>query len=170
MPRFLHINVVDVRSGHRALFEADMERWRHPTYNIEIDNAWSMDRICRRILQHLREHDDGAIGILRLFGHGSPGHVELGMGLDVNSARNFSLLRGHFGGRYPRIELHSCGVVSGTPVSDAGPRGTISPNSPGHALMQALATASGVLTIASYDVQRADQEMAMEGRVRHYRP
>ncbi len=164
---YLHINVVDQRSPRidRALTRREA-RIRGQTVNIRVDQAWSMDRICRRVLQN----SPAGLGVLRIFCHGNSGSVELGQGLNMASVPSFRLLRGHFVGQFPKIEVHSCGVLSGTPVSRQQPIGMIDLNAHGHVLMQALANAAQVLVIAAYNVQDCDRRMAFEGPIRHFRP
>jgi hypothetical protein len=164
---------------NRQLEASRTERGAFPNVVFTVNEHWSMDRICRRVL--LRS--GGQVGVLRLICHGNASYMELGTCLrspaDVTS---FRLLRGCWIGRYPRIEIDACGVVSSTLVSCSLPEltieqwatvctpGTVSSSAPGHQLMQALADAAGVLVIASYDVQLGPNPRGFEGRIRHYRP
>ena len=170
MHQYLHINVIDTRAPSSALAAARREAMRGPTENISVDNQWSMDRICRRVVQRITQSRYQALGVLRFICHGNAGYVELGNGLTTQSARNFRLLRGHFGGGFPKIEVHACGVLSGTAISVASPVGTIDLNAPGHTIMRELAHAAQVLVIAAYNYQYADGRMAFEGPIRHFRP
>ena len=154
-----------------------------------------MDRICRRVRE---TGDPDGISVLYLVAHGEthgqPSRIALGMGLTQATARNFILLRNCWVGLHPRIEVHSCYVASETPPDchpnpNAGfinrvssaiggrvPRGqtcqpgTPGPAAPGHAIMQELANAAGVLVIAPVNAQFADFQFTFEGPVRHYRP
>jgi hypothetical protein len=96
----------------------------------------------------------------------------LGSGFTETTIGSFSLLRGHFAGLHPRIEVLACGVLSSTAVSRERPEGTIDLNSAGHALMWTLADAAQVLVIAAYNIQLhyPDGSMAYEGPIRYFRP
>lgn len=166
----LHINIVDARAPSSAFAAARREVRSGPTENINVNSQWSMDRIGRRIVQRVTQSRCQALGVLRFLCHGNMGYVELGNGLTVQSASNFQMLRGHFGGQFPKIEVHACGVLSGTAVTSHSPSGTIDLSAPGHAIMRALARAAQVLVIAAYDTQYADGSMAFEGPIRHFRP
>jgi len=160
---------------------------------INITSAWSMDRVCRRV----RSMSRCRVGLLYLLCHGNMGQVFLGQGLTAASASNFEILRGCWVGNYPRIEVHACLVSSATPTvcqpsANVSPAqmasgacdirgehagveiccsgGTRGENAPGHALMQALADAAGVLVIAAIDPQLTDANFQFEGPIRHYRP
>jgi len=135
-----------------------------------------MDRIARRVLEYCPR----GVGVVRLCCHGNSGAVELGQGLTPATAQRFGLLRGHFIGSYPRIEVHACAVLSqtaigcaqnaqGAPVLPCTP-GTVARAGPGHVIMQALADATGVLVIAAFNAQVSDPRIAFEGPVQHFRP
>lgn len=191
----MYVYVVDDRLGNRLRgggVEVLISGWLRfaqgrpgPKRVIRVNEAWSVDRICRRI------REAGLIRILYLCGHGrthqARGYVELGHGLTLGSARSFELLRHHWAGRYPRIEVHSCGVASVTRVRcRPNPNydenymwntersrictGISGPAAPGHRIMQALADAAGVLVMAGVDDQWPDARFQFEGPVRHYRP
>ncbi|NEV63718.1 hypothetical protein [Thiorhodococcus minor] len=169
MHQELHVNVIDTRTPASAIRAAEREARNGPTENLSVTQQWSMDRICRRILERANQQG-GGLGVVRLISHGNSGFVQLGSGLTSQSVRDFQLLRGRFVGRYPKIEVHACGVLSGQPVTLARPTGTIDLSSAGQALMQSLANAAQVLVIAAYDVQDADGRMRFEGPIRHFRP
>lgn len=176
MHLYQHINVVDARAPWQTFFNAWLETDRGPTRNIEVNEQWSMDRICRRILQSSEQLAASSrhtgLGVLRLVCHGNAGIVQLGSGFSEATIGSFRLLRGHFAGRYPRIEVLACGVLSSTEVSRERPEGTVDLNSAGHALMWTLADAAQVLVIAAYNLQLhyPNGSMAYEGPVRHFRP
>ena len=173
MHLYLHVNVIDERAPAAAFRAGRLEAQRGPTENIHVSNLWSMDRICGRILERAMRHPisgNPGLGVLHLICHGNAGVVHLGNGLTAATANSFRHLRGFFVGQYPRIEVHACGVLSGTSVSGAVPIGTIDHNAPGHALMQALSNAAQVLVIAAYNIQFPDSGMVFEGPIRHFRP
>jgi hypothetical protein len=173
MHLYQHINVVDDRLGDQFHRYAQREHWRGPAAYIRVNSQWSMDQIARRILQNAPR----GLGVVRLCSHGNSGHVELGQGLTAANAWRFQLLSGHWQGRFPKIEVHACGVLSATPVAcPASPRpgtctpGTVALDGPGHAIMQALSNAAGVLVTAAYHVQWSDRDFRYEGQVGHFRP
>lgn len=173
MHLYPHINVVDDRLGDSFHRYAQQELGRGPAAYIPVSSQWSMDRIARRILQNFPR----GFGVVRLCSHGNSGSVQLGQGLTAANAWRFQLLNGHWEGRYPRIEVHACGVLSSTPVAcPPSPRpgmctpGTVTRNGPGQAIMRALASSAGVLVIAAYHVQWSDDQFRYEGQVRHFRP
>lgn len=167
----LHVNIVDTRTPASALEAAQREAAAGGRVeNISVTADWSMDRICRRILERVNQHGSLGLGMLRLICHGNMGVVELGSGLTLITAGRFVLLRGRWSGNYPRIEVHSCGVLSGVPVTLEHQEGTMDLSAPGHAIMRELANAAQVLVIAAYNVQDADGRMAFEGPIRHFRP
>lgn len=149
-----------------------------------VNQQWSMDRICRRAI----ERSGGEIGVLRILCHGNAASLQLGTGVSApNHLVSFRLLRGHWVGRYPRIELDACGVASSTPVScsvssfpggsaglalwaTACTTGTATPAGPGHSLCQALADAGGIMVVASYDVQLGPTPRGLEGNIHYFRP
>ena len=159
-----HVNVVDDRLGNSWHEYARRERHGGQTYYIRVNSAWSMDRIARRVLQYSNN-----IGILRLCSHGNSDYIQLGQGLTAGNAWRFRLLRNHFVGQYPRVEVHACGVLSSTSVA-VGTPGTVSTSGAGHVIMQAVADAVGVLAIGAYHVQWSDSAFAYEHLVRHFRP
>jgi len=154
-----------------------------------------MDRVCRRVKSMSRCR----VGLLYLLCHGNMGQVALGQGLTVASASHFEILRSCWVGNYPRIVEHACLVASATPTvcqpsasvspaqmaagacairgrdattgadtcCSAGSRG---PSAPGHALMEAVSDAAGVLVIAAIDPQLTDANFQFEGPIRYYRP
>lgn len=151
---------------------------------ITVNQNLTMEQICLRVIAR----SGGEIGVLRIVSHGNASSIELGTGAQTpNHVWNFRLLRGHWVGRYPRIELHVCGVASATRLScttvdfpdtetalaqlaTACTPGTVNPNSAGHALCQALADSAGIPVVASYDVQLGPQPSGLEGRIRYFIP
>lgn len=171
-----HVNVID----SRLMNPPGLRYWRYTRSQryLSVDQNWSMDRIARRVLE---ESPDG-IGVLRLMCHGGGmGNLTLGQGLTAATARQFQILHGHFAGQHPRIEVHACGALSTTPVvcpPNITPNqvgsctpGTIARGGPGHAIMQALADAAGVLVVAPFNAQLVSgTQFTFEGPVQYFRP
>jgi len=168
---------IDVLDRRRTIAIPDLEAFFERTGNradqtIMVDQTWTIYQICTRVRDH------GPVGVLRILCHGAPSYMELGTGLRVpRDTIPFQHLRGSWGGAYPRIEIHGCGVASSTdvwcewrwrPMGTACVPGTSSPNSPGRQLVQAIADNAGVLVIASIDVQRGTP--GFEGTIVHCRP
>lgn len=178
-----NIDVLDRRRATVASMDAWFERRSNRSdQTIIVDQAWNMHRICSRV------RELGPVGILRLLGHGDVSYLELGTGLSApGDTTAFQMLRGSWVGRFPRLEVHGCGVASSTPVecrlelrgySYRGysvrvpavycTRGTYVRDSASSRMLQALADNAGVLVIASTDVQGAG--VGFEGTVVHFRP
>ena len=103
------------------------------------------------------------IALLRVFAHGDAGQVALGKGLDVNTAHDWCILKGHFlaGGR---IELHACGVASSTSVvlstdAEGNPTatrpGTRTSGGMGDHFLKKLAQITGAIVTGGINEQKA---------------
>ncbi|NLI81941.1 MAG: hypothetical protein GX443_09680 [Deltaproteobacteria bacterium] len=176
-----NVHVVDKRL---FLNEADLHSFMRSLQRLPGDNAvfrvdgrWTIWGICRRV-RELR----GTVGILGLHCHGNASWLQLGPGLSLPAqTANFSVLRGCWVGRYPRIEIHACAVASATPIACSAAMATVeslpsvctpgtdSPGSPGRALVQAIADNAGVLTIAAFNAQLIER-LGFEGAVVYCRP
>lgn len=152
------------------------------------DSIWN-------IVQMIRNHARTArnIWLLRLCGHGYPGRIQLGKGVNRSNACQFMEVSDYFTPNGRGIEIHSCLAASarlpspqceqeywtrinhhqlfsqacqqGTP----GIYGTGKPHPHrqiglGYAFMQELADAALVPVTAAYDIQIADPEFRWEGR------
>jgi hypothetical protein len=177
----LHANQQDLMQEIR---ESRNTPGSFPNEVITVNQNLSMEQICLRVIAR----SGGEIGVLRIVCHGNASSLQLGTGVQTpNHVWNFRLLRGHWVGRYPRIELHACGVASATrlactivdfpdtetalaQLATACTRGTANPNSAGHALCQALADSAGIPVVASYDVQLGPQPSGLEGRIHYFIP
>ena len=202
----MYIYVVDQRvEMNSSVRRRVLENRPQPKEVIYVNREWSIDRICRRIRSF---GNDSGIFILYLLGHGFPfgrnqeggtPEVEIGQGLRMFSVNRFSMLRNIWIGNHPRIEVHSCYMVSeelgqcrnrtwsenfmeryhdrgaywrGERVARAHDctAGRLGSTAPGNMLMQALANASGVTVVASADAQHIDVNWEMEGQRRWYPP
>ena len=99
--------------------------------------------------------------ILHLLGHGAPGSVQLGAGLNAGSAREFCWINGRF---HPPgwIRIHGCSVASSIPV--VGGRGAWSgQGGPGYQLLWHLAWYTGACVQAALNTQYYDPHFTLEG-------
>ena len=70
----------------------------------------TIQNVVETIVQHARTERN--IWMLRICGHGYPGQVQLGRGLDITTTCWFLEAAGYFTPGGPGIELHSCLVAS----------------------------------------------------------
>ena len=180
----MDVYVVDSRLNFMWWWEACLR----PGIKFQINQAWEMHRIALRIADLVPQ--DTNINKLRLCCHGDlqgGGEVKLGEGLNPQNAGAFERLRGRFSGPSPRIEVHACAVLSGTPITVVSrpvlpgvprsllDRATTSPGrlnfgGPGFRTMVALCMAAQVFVHATIDAQRPDKHFRMEGLIGTFGP
>lgn len=108
----------------------------------------------------------GSIWRLMLLAHGNSGYLQIGRGLTRATAPQLGVLRSSFTPGGEGIEIHGCGVASGTAIGDTptiGLRGSGQSGGGGDRLVRALAFATGVTVKAAIDAQRVDYDGVFNG-------
>jgi len=122
----------------------------HDVKFLEVNRDTPIVNVVRAIATDVRSQR--SIWRLMLLAHGNSGWLELGTGLDSNSARFFSALRSYFTPNGEGIEIHGCGVASSSVVTLEVQKGTGQSWS-GAAWLYELARVTGVQVMAAVDVQ-----------------
>jgi hypothetical protein len=113
--------------------------------SIVVGRKETPERCAKWVLHYLLPGEH--ISLLRVLAHGDAGGVELGTGLDPNTAKGWGCLHGRFH-HSGLIELHACGVASATSIiTEYGPNmegkktkdGTYDPRGMGVTFLKILA-------------------------------
>jgi hypothetical protein len=123
-----------------------------------VNSAYTMGGVVAHIRSLLGQDK---LHMLHLLGHGAPGSVQIGTGLDANSAMQFYALNGRFD---PPgwIRIHGCSVASSTTPS--GGQGTWhGASGPGYQLLWYLAWYTGARVQAALNTQYYDPHFTFEG-------
>lgn len=107
------------------------------------------------------------ISLLRLFGHGNSGWMQMGKGLDTTTAVELAPLRGLMAPG-ARVELHGCGAASAMEVARIPGTNVCTPgadwtNSPGRRFLKAIAQAVQKPVTAGIFCQYEDVKVEFEG-------